>query len=111
MKLNRGLLLVAMVVGAVAVTGCSNSSDEGASPESTTAEVASAGSDDGANQAVASADEGTVEYARIGHRGGGEHRGGRPGAGRGRGGEHRGGRGGERGGRGGEHRPWWRFWG
>jgi hypothetical protein len=98
MKLNRGLLLVTMLVGAVAVTGCSKSGDEGA------------GNDQGATQTVASADEGTTEYARFGHRGGGhgEHGGGRGEHGGGRG-EHGGGRG-EHGGRGG-HRAWWHFWG
>ena len=118
MKLNRGLLLVTMMVGAVAVTGCSKSDDEGAAPESATTEMASATDDQGATQTVASADEGFTEYARGGGRGG-------RGGGRGRGGEHRGGRGGEhrgarggegrggegRGGRGGEHRAWWHFWG
>ena len=102
MKLNRGLLLVTMLVGAVAVTGCSTSSDEGAEPEGATSEMASTANDQGA---------GTVEYARFGHGGRGEHGGGR--GERGGRGEHggrgeRGGRG-EHGGRG--HRSWWQFWG
>ena len=99
MKLNRGLLLAsALVVGSLAVTGCSKSSDEGVEPETATTEQASA-ADQGESQAAAPKDEGTVEYARFGHGGRGRGFGGR-----GRGFGH-GGRVGLRHGR-----PWWRIW-
>jgi hypothetical protein len=106
MKLNRGLVVaMAMVVGSVAITGCSKSSDESAEPSDTATEQASVTGVDGANQAVASNDEGTTQYARFGH-------GGR-GGGRGFGRAERGGRGrgegrGERGH--GRRHEWWRFW-
>ncbi len=112
MKLNRGLVVaMAMVVGSVAITGCSKSSDESAEPSDTATEQASVTGADGASQAVASNDEGTAQYARFGHGG----RGGGRGVGRGerggraeRGGRGRGERGGERGH--GRRHEWWRFW-
>ena len=90
MKLNQGLVLAAaLVVGSLAVTGCSRSAAEDATDENATTEQASVTSDDGDTvQAVASSDEGFTQDAR-GFRGG-----------RGEGWRH------ERPVR----RNWWRFW-
>lgn len=102
MKLNRGLVVaVAMAVGAVAITGCSTSRDESAEPETTATEQASATGSRSTDQAVASNDEGTTQYARFGHGGRGFGRGER---GRGFGRGFRGERGHER------RHEWWRFW-
>jgi hypothetical protein len=105
MKLNRMMVLpvVAMMVGSLAVAGCSNDSEATASDETATVQV-----NDGAGQSEAQATTalGTESYARF-------H--GRAGRGRGERREHRGGgwgRGwgrGERGERGRRH-GWWRFW-
>jgi hypothetical protein len=107
MKLNRGLLLAsALLVGSLAVVGCSNgSSDDGVENESATTEQASADQGSGSD-AVAGNDEGTVQYARFGgHAGGRGH--GFGGHGRAFGHGFRGGVHGRF-----EHgrRPWWRVW-
>jgi hypothetical protein len=107
MKLNRVMVLpvVAMMVGALAVAGCSKADD--ATNEDESAAVQPSDSADQGEAQATTADVGTTTYAV--HRGG-FGRGGRGGRAErghfGRGERGRGGRG-ERG-RGG--RSWWRFW-
>jgi hypothetical protein len=133
MKLNRGLVVaMAMAVGSLAIVGCSKSSDESAEPVDTATEQASVNTVEGENQAVASNDEGTTQYARFGrsvrghageagrfgHAGEGRFGRGERGDRFERGGFERGGRGFGRGERWGERwgeprrerRAWWRFW-
>jgi hypothetical protein len=108
MKLNRGLLVAAaLCAGSAGIIGCNTASDESARATNEDARsVDRVASNDVTGSEGATADEGTVEYARFGRGGrGGHERGFRGGRG------ERGGRG-FRGGRGGrpEHRAWWRFW-
>ena len=64
MKLNHGLVLVAaLVVGSLAVTGCSKSVDEDMTNEDATTEQASVGAEGDTIQAVAT-DEGFTQDAR-----------------------------------------------
>jgi hypothetical protein len=120
MKLNQGLVLAAaLVVGSLAVTGCSTKDDEDAAGAAT--EQASVAADEGASQAVA-ANEGFTQDARFHHRRPGQHNAQRAAFRRGerdgfRRGERDGFRRGERregwrhaGQRSDGRRAWWRFW-
>jgi hypothetical protein len=115
MKLNRALLVAAaaVLVGSVAMVGCSRADDESDDAQLAPTEQASLSGDEAAE--TASADMGVEQYAR----GGGAHAGGAHGFARdGRGGWDHGARGWDHGGwgRGGrwdgwrrDHRyfPWW----